>query len=36
MDGEICGEEVVRLAQAGLTSRAKVKRWKGAWQAEEW
>lgn len=31
----MCGEEVLRLAQARLAERAKVERWKGAWQAEE-
>lgn len=31
MDGEFCREEVQRLAQAGLTERAKVKRWEEAW-----
>lgn len=35
MDVDICGEEILRLAQEGLTERAKFKRWEEAWQGEE-
>lgn len=35
IDGDVCREEALRLAQAGLTKRAVVKRWEEAWQAEE-